>query len=86
MFISAKPVYGDKKFLFMNDQAGRDCTFRYHPEGPRMTFRVAMENPLAVGFQRTMICHFKSIADPKSASRSDILTEIRTMKPYEIKD
>ena len=51
-----------------------------------MRFRVARENPLAGGLQPTMIYQFKRIADPNSAPKSDIVTEIRTMKPYEIKD
>jgi len=86
MFISARPVHGEKKFLFIKGQVGWDCTFRYYPEGPRMMFRVARENPLAGGLQPTMIYQFKRIADPNSAPKSDIVTEIRTMKPYEIKD
>ena len=44
------------------------------------------ENPLAGGLQPTMIYHFKSIPDPKAAPKGEIVTEIRTMKPYEIKD
>jgi len=86
MLISTKPVYTEKKFLFMRDQVGWDATFRYYPQGPRLTFRIGKENPLAGGLQPTKIYHFESIADPKSAEKSEIVTELRTSKPYEMKD
>ena len=87
MFISSKPVYGDKKFLFVKDQIGWDCTFRYYPQGPRLTFRVDKQNPLAGGLQPTRIYHFESIADPKDAkNKPDVVREVRTSKPYEMKD
>ena len=86
MFTSAMPVYGEKKFLFLKDQVGRECTFKYYPQGPHITFRVAKENPLAGGLQPTRICHITSLPDPKAAPKSDIVTELRTMRAYEMKD
>ncbi len=86
MFISAKPVYGDNKFIFLRDHIGWECTFRYYPHGPRLTFRVQKENPLAGGLQPTRIYHFRSINDPAEARKPDVVTELRTARTYEMKD